>query len=73
MLFFKRFYLFIQERVCAREHKQREWQREREEQAPCWEPDVGFDPRILRSWPEPKVALYWLSPPDLFININFEA
>ena len=25
-----------------------------EKQAPCGEPNEGLDPRILRSWPDPK-------------------
>ena len=46
ILFFLRFYLF--ERQGASEHKQGERQRGKEEK---WnrEPDVGLDPRTLRS------------------------
>ena len=48
-LFLKRFYLLIHET-----QRERQRHRQREKQAPCMEPDVWFDPRTLRSWPEPK-------------------
>ena len=31
--------------------------RQREKQASCKEPDVGLDPQILGSCPEPKAAI----------------
>ena len=40
----------------GREHKQRE-----EKQAPCKEPDVGFNPGSLGSRPEPKADTQPLS------------
>ena len=43
------FYLFIHER-----HRERGRDRQREKQAPCREPDVGFDPGTPGSCPEPK-------------------
>ena len=36
---------------------------QREKQAPCAEPDVGLDPRILGSRPEPKADAQPLSHP----------
>ena len=49
--FFLRFYLFIHER-----HRERERQRhrQREKQAPCREPNMGFDPGAsrIRPWAE---------------------
>ena len=42
-----------------REHKEAEWQAEAEREAGSplrKEPDVGLNPRTLRSWPEPKTA-----------------
>ena len=44
---------------------QREAQTQAEgEQAPCREPDVGLDPRILGSRPEPKADAQPLSHPE---------
>ena len=52
--FKKRFYLFIHERHTQRE---RHRYRQREEQAPCWEPDMGLDPGSPGSYPGLKEAL----------------
>ena len=41
----------------------RQRHRQREKQAPCKEPDVGLDPRTLRSCPEPKAGAQPLSQP----------
>ena len=58
--FFKKiFYLFIHER-----HRERQKHRQREKQAPCGEPDVGFDPRIPGSCPGLKADAQPLSHPD---------
>lgn len=43
------------------ERKAETWQREK--QAPCGELDVGLDPRILGSCPEPKADAQTLSHP----------
>ena len=47
--FFFRFYLVIHER-----HRKRQRHRQREKQAPCRKPDMGLNPRISGSRPEPK-------------------
>ena len=52
---FKDFYLFMKDT-----QRQAETQ---EKQTPCGEPDVGLDPRTLRSQPEPKAGAHPLSPP----------
>ena len=54
----------------------RERQRHRQrEQAPCREPNVGFDPRIPGSYPEPEAEAQWLSHPGVpkifFLKILF--
>ena len=54
--FFLRFYLFIHER-----HRERQRYRQREKQAPCGEPNVGFEPGTPRSRPEPKTDAQPLS------------
>ena len=41
----------------------RQKRRQREKQAPCGEPDVGLDPRTLRSRPEPNADAQPLSHP----------
>ena len=56
--FLKRFYLFMRDR-------ERQRHRQREKQAPCKEPDVGLDPRIQGSWPEPKPNAQPLSHPGV--------
>ena len=59
--FFKDFiYLFMRDTHTHRERereRERERDRQREKQAPCKEPDVGFDPRNPGSHPEPKAGL----------------
>ena len=59
-IFFLRFYLFIHER-----HRERERQRhrQREKQAPCREPNMGFDPGTPGSCPELKAGAKPLSHP----------
>ena len=42
-----------------------ERERQREKQAPCKEPDMGLNPRIMRSHPEPKADAQPLSHPDV--------
>ena len=41
----------------------RDTERQREKQAPCREPDVGLDPRIPGSHPEPKADAQLLRSP----------
>ena len=45
--------------------RERQRHRQREKQAPCREPDVGFDPGTLRSCPEPKADAQLLSNPGI--------
>ena len=52
LIFKKRFYLFIHER-----ERERQRHRQREKQAPCREPDVGFDLGSPGSCPGLKAAL----------------
>ena len=63
--FFKILFLFIHER-----HRERQRQRQREKQAPCREPHVGFNPRIPRSWAEPKGDAQPLSHPGIPTDIK---
>ena len=42
----------------------------REKQAPQREPDVGFDPRTLESFPEPKADTQPLSHPGVPITAS---
>ena len=56
MIFFLRFYVFIHER-----HREKGRQRQRENQAPCREPDVGLNPGTLGSRSEPKADTQPLS------------
>ena len=58
--FLKRFYLFIHKRHT---HRERQRHRQREKQAPHKESDVGLDPRIPGSCPEPKADVQPLSHP----------
>ena len=44
--------------------RERQRHRRREKQAPCGEPEVGFHPRTLGSWPEPKADTQPLSHPN---------
>ena len=43
----------------------RQRHRQREEQAPCREPDVGLDPRAPGSYPGPKAGAKPLSHPGI--------
>ena len=56
VIFKKGFYLFIHER-----HRERQRHRQKEKQAPCREPDMGFDHRMSGSQPEPKADAQPLS------------
>ena len=53
-------------------HRERQRHRKREKQAPCEEPDVGLNPRILGSRPEPKADTQPLSHPGAprLISLN---
>ena len=56
--FFKDFiYLFMTERERERQRQRREAETQAEGEAPCREPDVGFDPRSPGSHPGLKEAL----------------
>ena len=55
-----RFYLFIHER-----HTERGRDRQREKQTPCREHDVGLNPGIPGSHPEPKAGTKPLSHPGI--------
>ena len=44
---------------------ERQRHRQREEQAPCKEPDVGLEPGNLGSCPEPKADAHLLSHPGI--------
>ena len=46
-------------------HTQRQRHRQREKQAPYWEPDVGLDPRTPGSHPRPKAGAKPLSHPGI--------
>ena len=48
-----------------RDTERRQRHRQREKQAPRREPDVGLDPGILRSYPEPKADAQPLSHPGI--------
>ena len=45
--------------------KDTERERQKEEQAPCWEPDVGLYPRSPGSCPGPKAGTKPLSHPGI--------
>ena len=60
VFFFLRFYLFIHER-----YREKQRHRQREKEVPCGEPDVGLNPMIPRSWPEPKADVQPLSQPGI--------
>ena len=45
--------------------RERQGHRQREKQAPCREPDVGFDPRTPGSRPGPKAGAKPLSHPGI--------
>ena len=59
-IYFKRFYLFMHEGYTERE---RQRHRQREEQAPCREPDMGLNPRSPESHTGPKTGAKPLSHP----------
>ena len=44
-------------------HRERQRHRQRKKQAPCKEPDVGFDPRTLGSHPEREGRCSTAEPP----------
>ena len=60
LFIFKDFIYFIHER-----HRERQRHRQREKQAPCREPNVGLDPRTLRSCHGPKAGTKLLSHPGI--------
>ena len=45
--------------------------RQREKQAPCWEPDEGLDSRTPGSHPEPKTGAKLLSHPEIPVDNYF--
>ena len=49
--------------IVTQRERERQRHRQREKQAPCREPDVGFDPRTLGSHPEPKAEAQPLRHP----------
>ena len=56
-IFFKFFFLFIYDNHTERDReRERQRHRQREKQAPCREPDVGFDPWSPGSRPGPKAG-----------------
>ena len=61
-IYFKRFYLFMHEGYTERE---RQRHRQREEQAPCREPDVGLDPGPQDHALESKAGAKLLSHPGI--------
>ena len=62
LYFFLRFYLFIHDRHRERE-REAETYRQKEKQAPCREPDVGFDSRDSRITPWAKGRRQTVEPP----------
>ena len=61
--FFKDFiYLFM---IVTHRERERQRHRQREKQAPCREPDVGFDPRSPGSRPGPKAGAKPLRHPGI--------
>ena len=56
----KRCYLFMRD-----PERERQRHRHREKQAPCGDPDVGFDSRTQGSRPEPKADAQPLSHPGV--------
>ena len=53
LFFFFKIYLFIH----SERARERQRHRQREKQAPCWNPDVGLDPRSPGSHPGLQAAL----------------
>ena len=45
--------------------RERQRHRQREKQAPCWEPDTGLDPGTAGSCPGPKAGAKPLSHPGI--------
>ena len=62
-IFFKVLFIYLWE-TC----RKRQRHRQREKLAPCGEPDVGLNPRMLGSWPEPKGDAHPLSHPGVPVN-----
>ena len=56
-----------------REKRERQRHRQREKQAPCRELDVGLDPRIPGSHPEPKADAQPLNHPGVPGGADFNA
>ena len=54
----------MRERERKRE-RERQGHRRREKQAPCWEPNVGLDPRTPGLRPRPKAGAKPLSHPGI--------
>ena len=50
---------------------QRQRHRQREKQAPCWEPDTGLDPRTPGSHPKLKADAQPLSHPGVPLVLIF--
>ena len=63
-LFFRliSFFFFIYD---SHTEKERQRHRQREKQAPCREPDMGFDPGSPGSHPEPKAGAKPLRHPGI--------
>ena len=60
--FFLNFYLFM---IVSQRERERQRHRQREKQAPCREPDVGFDPGSPGSHPGPKAGAKPLRHPGI--------
>ena len=60
--FFFNFYLFM---IVTERERERQRHRQREKQAPCREPDVGFDPGSPGSCPGPKTGAKPLRHPRI--------
>ena len=62
-IFLKDFiYLFM---IVTQRETERQRHRQREKQAPCWEPDVGFNPGSPGSRPGPKAGAKPLRHPGI--------
>ena len=57
--------------IVTQRETERQRHRQREKQAPCREPDVGFDPRPPGSRPGPKAGTKPLRHPGIPLN-NFQ-
>ena len=51
--------------------REKQRHRQREKQAPCWEPDVGLDPGTPGSRPVPKAGTKPLSHPGIPLTKPF--